>query len=92
MWTPNGNLLTTGPGMYKLPGFKDIPISFNVALLRNAPNTRAVYSSKAVGEVFVCCCLLFVTTIIIIIIIIIVVVIVVVVVVVVVCSWHTALR
>lgn len=53
---------------YKLPGFKDIPIDFSVELLRNAPNERAVYSSKAVGEVceprrsrlvvlssFVCC-------------------------------------
>ena len=37
--------------MYKIPSFHDIPVEFNVALLRGAPNTRAIHSSKAVGEV-----------------------------------------
>lgn len=37
-------------GMYKIPGFADIPAEFNVSLLKGAPNPRAVYSSKAVGE------------------------------------------
>ena len=52
MWfAPSGTLRTTGPGTYKLPGFKDIPQQLNVALLRNAPNAKAVHASKAVGEV-----------------------------------------
>lgn len=51
MWFgPQGQLRTFGPGTYKLPGFKDIPVEMHVALLRNAPNARAVHSSKAVGE------------------------------------------
>eukprot|EP00095_Tigriopus_kingsejongensis_P011121 snap_masked-scaffold645_size120276-processed-gene-0.3 protein:Tk11121 transcript:snap_masked-scaffold645_size120276-processed-gene-0.3-mRNA-1 annotation:"xanthine dehydrogenase oxidase-like" len=48
--SPSGNLLTRGPGAYKIPGFGDIPKEFNVSLLRGAPNPRAVFSSKAVGE------------------------------------------
>ncbi|KAK7788687.1 hypothetical protein R5R35_008349 [Gryllus longicercus] len=48
--SPNGTLLTRGPGTYKLPGFSDIPAVFNVSLLKGASNPRAVYSSKAVGE------------------------------------------
>lgn len=42
----NGALFTRGPGAYKIPGFADIPLKFNVALLKGAPNPRAVYSSK----------------------------------------------
>lgn len=49
-FSPQGVLLTKGPGMYKLPGFADIPQKFNVAILRGAPNPKAVFSSKAVGE------------------------------------------
>lgn len=41
---------TTGPGAYKIPGFADIPVEFYVHLLRSAPNEKAVFSSKAVGE------------------------------------------
>lgn len=37
-------------GVYKIPGFADIPGQLNVSLLKGAPNPRAVYSSKAVGE------------------------------------------
>ncbi|XP_065184519.1 xanthine dehydrogenase/oxidase-like [Sycon ciliatum] len=48
--SPNGFLFSRGPGTYKIPGFADIPKEFNVALLRSAPNERAVYSSKAIGE------------------------------------------
>ena len=39
-----------GPGTYKIPTANDIPLEFNVTLLHNAPNPRAVASSKAVGE------------------------------------------
>uniref|UniRef100_A0A1B0DLQ3 Aldehyde oxidase/xanthine dehydrogenase second molybdopterin binding domain-containing protein n=1 Tax=Phlebotomus papatasi TaxID=29031 RepID=A0A1B0DLQ3_PHLPP len=46
----DGTLLSRGPGAYKLPGFADIPGEFNVSLLSGAPNPKAIYSSKAVGE------------------------------------------
>lgn len=48
--SPDGVLLTRGPGAYKIPGFGDMPTEFNVSLLRGAPNPKAVFSSKAVGE------------------------------------------
>ncbi|XP_076033762.1 xanthine dehydrogenase rosy [Oratosquilla oratoria] len=49
-YSPTGILYTRGPGAYKIPGFQDIPNKFNVALLREATNPHAVFSSKAVGE------------------------------------------
>ncbi|CAH1790691.1 unnamed protein product [Owenia fusiformis] len=49
-YSPNGTLLTRGPGAYKIPGFGDVPIEFNVTLLKDSPNPKAVYSSKAIGE------------------------------------------
>jgi xanthine dehydrogenase molybdopterin-binding subunit B len=36
----------SGPGNYKIPGFGDIPVEFNVSLLKGSRNQRAVYSSK----------------------------------------------
>ena len=30
---PNGELLSRGPGMYKIPGFGEVPEEFNVSLL-----------------------------------------------------------
>lgn len=50
IYSPTGTVFSRGPGVYKIPGFADIPIEFNVSLLKGAPNPRAVYSSKAVGE------------------------------------------
>uniref|UniRef100_A0A7G3B8P1 Xanthine dehydrogenase n=1 Tax=Lutzomyia longipalpis TaxID=7200 RepID=A0A7G3B8P1_LUTLO len=50
VYAADGMLLSRGPGAYKLPGFADIPGEFNVSLLTGAPNPKAVYSSKAVGE------------------------------------------
>lgn len=41
-----GHLLTRGPGAYKIPGFGNVPQEFNVTLLKDAPNVKAVYSSK----------------------------------------------
>jgi xanthine dehydrogenase/oxidase len=40
------------PGAYKIPGFNDIPESFNVKLLRDAewPQLTSIHSSKGVGE------------------------------------------
>ncbi|XP_066474776.1 xanthine dehydrogenase/oxidase [Tiliqua scincoides] len=49
-YSPEGNLYTRGPGMYKIPAFGDIPAEFHVSLLRDSPNSKAIYSSKAVGE------------------------------------------
>ncbi|KAJ4447027.1 hypothetical protein ANN_09015 [Periplaneta americana] len=50
VYSPTGTVYARGPGMYKIPGFADIPVEFNVSLLKEAPNKHAVYSSKAVGE------------------------------------------
>ncbi|ESO85884.1 hypothetical protein LOTGIDRAFT_221063 [Lottia gigantea] len=46
----SGNLLTKGPGTYKIPSVGNIPKVFNVTLLKDKPNPKAVYSSKAIGE------------------------------------------
>jgi xanthine dehydrogenase molybdopterin-binding subunit B len=46
VYSPTGTVLSKGPGVYKIPGFADIPIEFNVSLLKGAPNKHAVYSSK----------------------------------------------
>lgn len=46
VYSPQGMLYSRGPGMYKLPGFADIPGEFNVTILTGAANPRAVYSSK----------------------------------------------
>uniref|UniRef100_A0A1Y1ME39 Uncharacterized protein n=2 Tax=Photinus pyralis TaxID=7054 RepID=A0A1Y1ME39_PHOPY len=50
MFAPDGTTLTKGPGSYKLPSFTSIPLEFNVSLLKGAPNPKAIYSSKAIGE------------------------------------------
>lgn len=49
-FSQTGCLLTTGPGTYKIPGCADIPVEFNVHLLRSAPNKHAICCSKGVGE------------------------------------------
>ncbi|XP_068165396.1 xanthine dehydrogenase/oxidase [Antennarius striatus] len=49
-YSPKGVLLTRGPGSYKIPAFGDIPKHLTVSLLRDAPNQKAIYASKAVGE------------------------------------------
>lgn len=46
----NGVLFTRGPSTYKIPGFNDVPLDFRVSLLSDAPNPRAIHSSKGVGE------------------------------------------
>ena len=48
-YSPQGYLFTRGPGMYKIPAFGDIPTELSVALLRDAPNERAIFSSKVRG-------------------------------------------
>ena len=42
----NGHFITRGPGTYKIPTFGNIPQQFNVTLLKDLPNLKAVYSSK----------------------------------------------
>lgn len=56
VFSADGEVLSRGPGAYKIPGFADIPKVFNVSLLKGAPNPRAVYSSKVifVPPVFYC--------------------------------------
>ncbi|XP_035533646.1 xanthine dehydrogenase/oxidase isoform X1 [Morone saxatilis] len=49
-YSPQGVLLTRGPGSYKIPAFGDIPTQLTVSLLRDAPNDKAIFASKAVGE------------------------------------------
>ena len=48
--SPQGVLLTRGPGTYKIPGFGDIPKEFKVHLLKDSSNPRAIFSSKGIGE------------------------------------------
>ncbi|XP_075392187.1 xanthine dehydrogenase/oxidase [Tenrec ecaudatus] len=49
-YSPEGSLHTRGPSTYKIPAFGSIPIEFQVTLLRDCPNKKAIYASKAVGE------------------------------------------
>ncbi|XP_077979490.1 xanthine dehydrogenase/oxidase-like [Glandiceps talaboti] len=49
-YSQQGELLTRGPGMYRIPQVGDIPSQFNVTLLKGAPCKSGIYSSKAVGE------------------------------------------
>ncbi|KAM7325082.1 xanthine dehydrogenase/oxidase [Alexandromys fortis] len=49
-YSPEGKLHTLGPSTYKIPAFGSIPIEFRVSLLRDCPNKKAIYASKAVGE------------------------------------------
>ncbi|PIK35232.1 putative xanthine dehydrogenase/oxidase, partial [Apostichopus japonicus] len=48
--SPKGDLLTKGPGAYKLPSIGNTPAEFNVTLLDKSNNPTSIYSSKAVGE------------------------------------------
>lgn len=50
-WDAKGRLRTVGPSTYKIPGSRDVPPEFNVALLEGAPNEEeTIFRSKAVGE------------------------------------------
>ncbi|XP_056392196.1 aldehyde oxidase-like isoform X2 [Hyla sarda] len=49
-YSPEGELLTKGPGEYKIPSVYDIPTEFNVSLLPSSQNPYAIYSSKGIGE------------------------------------------
>jgi len=47
-----GSLFTRGPGAYKIPGFRDIPQTFHVSLLRGVEwkDLRTIQRSRGVGE------------------------------------------
>ncbi|CAG8771433.1 14429_t:CDS:10, partial [Gigaspora margarita] len=48
---PNGNLLTTGPDQYKIPGARDIPQDFRIYTYEGAKtNIKSIHSSKGIGE------------------------------------------
>ncbi|MDP3073942.1 MAG: xanthine dehydrogenase molybdopterin binding subunit [Opitutaceae bacterium] len=49
-WDAKGRLLTHSASTYQIPAISDVPMEFNVTLLPNAANERAVHGSKAVGE------------------------------------------
>ncbi|XP_069839452.1 aldehyde oxidase 1-like [Dendropsophus ebraccatus] len=49
-YSPEGELITKGPGVYKIPSVYDIPREFNVSLLPSSQNPYAIYSSKGIGE------------------------------------------
>ena len=56
LWLRNGpmagHLFTRGPGAYKIPGFRDIPQTFNVSLLKDVDwkELRTIQRSRGVGE------------------------------------------
>jgi len=50
-WDANGTQLFCGTWEYKVPSAYDIPVEFNVSLLKNTPNPHAMaMNSKAVAE------------------------------------------
>lgn len=49
-WAPTGKLLNLGTWEYKVPTAYDIPVEFNVSLLKDTPNPNGVAGSKAVAE------------------------------------------
>ena len=53
LWTTaGGQLATRGPGTYKIPGFADVPVEFNVSMLKGEKwsKLRSIQSSKGIGE------------------------------------------
>ncbi|XP_076806780.1 uncharacterized protein LOC143450217 isoform X1 [Clavelina lepadiformis] len=52
--TNTGQLVTDSTWEYKPPTTKDIPVEFNVELLKNAPNPLGVLRTKAIGEPPIC--------------------------------------
>ncbi len=49
-WDAAGRLLTHSASTYQIPAVSDAPMEFNVTLLPDAANEKAVHGSKAVGE------------------------------------------
>lgn len=49
-WVRPGVLQTRGPGTYKLPTANDVPLKMHIELWKGGANSRAIFSSKGVGE------------------------------------------
>jgi xanthine dehydrogenase/oxidase len=49
-WVRPGYLQTRGPGTYKLPTANDVPIQMHIELWKGGQNSKAIFSSKGVGE------------------------------------------
>jgi xanthine dehydrogenase large subunit len=50
-WDGDGRLRTAGPSTYKIPGSRDVPPVFNVAILEDTPaRADTIFRSKAIGE------------------------------------------
>jgi xanthine dehydrogenase molybdopterin-binding subunit B len=49
-WDAAGRLLTHSASTYQIPAIGDAPMEFNVTLLPDAANDKAVHGSTAVGE------------------------------------------
>ncbi len=49
-WDPQGRLLTHSASTYQIPAISDAPMEFNITLMPDAANDKAVHGSKAVGE------------------------------------------
>ena len=50
--TGNGSAFTRGPGTYKIPTFRDIPVEFNIKILKDKEYNylKTIQSSKGIGE------------------------------------------
>ena len=46
LFNKKGQLLTRGPGAYKIPGFQNIPKKFKVSLYDKFSNRHGLYHSK----------------------------------------------
>ena len=51
---PAGTQLNLGSWEYKIPSAYDIPVEYNVSLLKNSPNPNGVKGSKASAEPAMC--------------------------------------
>ena len=50
--SPQGFLHSRGPSTYKIPSFGDVPLEFNVTLLKDSPNPRGIYSAKVFIDLY----------------------------------------
>lgn len=49
-FSTSGLLYTRGPSQYKIPAVCNVPLRFNVYLLADSDNPKAIYSSKVRGH------------------------------------------
>ncbi|ORZ24999.1 molybdopterin binding aldehyde oxidase/xanthine dehydrogenase [Lobosporangium transversale] len=52
LFSPDGMLLTQGPGSYKIPGFKCIPQEMNISFFEDVTHEsiKTIFKSKGIGE------------------------------------------